>query len=302
MSGIAVVHLARKRNGIAPFEKFLESYREHAAGMAHELVILYKGFHGDGDTRDHEARLAGLPHRLELIADRGFDVHAYFDAVERLEYDSYCFLNSYSRILADGWLEKLHRAVARDGVGLVSATGSAQSFGSEIAAYREQVQALPPGKRLVTRVVGRLRDLNPGTQIHRVWLWILRTAGVWDPVRDFPPFPNYHVRTNAFMGARATLRRVRLPPMPVKMSAYKFESGVDSLTRQVLDLGMRVLVVGRDGEAFPPERWHASNTFWQARQENLLVADNQTDLYMTANPAQCAEFARHAWGGLARPG
>jgi hypothetical protein len=86
----------------------------------------------------------------------------------------------------------------------------------------------------------------------------------------------------------------------MKFSAYKFESGIEGMTNQVLRLGLRVLVVGRDGQGYPPELWHASNTYWQSRQENLLVADNQTDVYLTSDPAWAAELSFHAWGEFAR--
>ena len=45
-----------------------------------------------------------------------------------------------------------------------------------------------------------------------------------------------------------------------------------------------------------------SNTFWQSNQENLLVADNQTETYRAADPAGRAELSHYAWGELARPG
>ena len=87
MPGIAVVHLVRRQNGLAPLDRFLVSYRAHPAGAAHELVILFKGFRGDGGTRAHDALLEGLPHRRLFVSDRGFDLSAYLTAVERLEYE-----------------------------------------------------------------------------------------------------------------------------------------------------------------------------------------------------------------------
>jgi hypothetical protein len=134
----------------------------------------------------------------------------------------------------------------------------------------------------------------------RAWSLMLRLAGALKPGRNFPPFPNPHIRTNAFMGARATLLRLRLGPMRTKFSAYKFESGIDSMTNQMLRLGLRVLVVGRDGEGYPPERWPASNTFWQSRQENLLVGDNQTEAFLASDPIWAAKLSFSAWGELAR--
>lgn len=301
MTGVAVVHLVRRQNGAAPLERFLESYRAHPAGVAHELVILFKGFRGERGTRVYDYLLKGLPHRRLIVPDRGFDLHAYFTAVERLDYDYFCFLNSYSRILCASWLEKMHRWIILDGVGLVGATGSSQSIASGYLDHVHAMRDLPLLKRIQTNAKRMLADPRLSTLARQVTYVALNKVGIWRPARDFPLFPNYHLRTNAFMGARQTLRRVRLGPMRMKLSAYKFESGKTSLTIQVLKLGLRVLVVGRDGDGYEPERWHLSNTFWQAGEENLLVADNQTEAYLAAAPAARAKFAQYAWGELARP-
>lgn len=301
MADLAIVHLVRRRNGIAPFARFLASLQAHTAGVPHDLVILFKGF-DPGGAPEHDSLLEGVPHRRLFVSDRGFDINAYFEAAEQLDYTRFCFLNSYSQIRADGWLEKLRRWIDVDGVGLVGATGSCQSIAGGYTAHQQAMQALPPAQRFRTRVKRVWADRRPDMLLQRVTLWVLRLAGIWRPARDFPPFPNYHLRTNAFMASRQTLRRIRLGPLRRKLDAYKFESGKDGLTGQVRRLGLRVLVVGRDGEGYDPERWHLSNTFWQSREENLLVADNQTEFYLSSDAATRAEFARHAWGEFSRPG
>ena len=302
MSGLALVHLVRRPNGLPPFERFLSSYREHAAGVPHDLVILFKGFPGEAGTRDYDGLLGDTPHRRLFVPDRGLDVNTYFESVASLEHERFCFLNSYSRILDDGWLGKLSRWIEKAGVGLVGATGSWQSIARGYPMEHEGTRAMPPGTRLRTRIALALRDRRPGALARRAGLWALRQAGIWRPARHIPPFPNYHVRTNAFMAARGTLERIHIEPLRWKLSAYKFESGNDSLTNQVLRFGLRAVVVGRDGEGYPPERWHLSNTFWQSRQENLLVADNQTETYVAADPRGRTILSRYAWGELARPG
>jgi hypothetical protein len=288
MPAIAVVHLVRRKNGVEPLRRFVESYRRHPAGREHELVVLLKGFPGASDLGEHEAPLSGVPHRRLPVPDSGLDIGAYFAAVDRLEHGHFCFLNSYSRILAPDWLAKLHRWITAGGVGLAGATGSCQRLGHPADA-----------RGLERRVLARWRR---GDLLQPIAYRLLRLAGLWRPARDFPPFPNYHLRTNAFMAARATLERVRPGPIRTKLGAWKFESGNDSLTQRVRRLGLRVLVVGRDGEGYEPERWHLSNTFRQSRQENLLVADNQTDGYEAADRALRDVVSRDAWGEWARPG
>jgi len=295
MPGIAVVHLVRKKNGAEPLQRFLASYLRYPAGCEHELVLLLKGFSGAADLRDYESLLSPVPHRRLFVPDRGLDLEAYFAAFDRLEHEHLCFLNSYSRVLAPEWLAKLHRWITVDGVGLVGATGSCQRIADpdNTRAERSRSDSLP------RRVLARWRT---GALLQHVGFGLLRLARVWHPARDFPPFPNYHLRTNAFMAASSTLGRVRPGPIRTKLSAYRFESGNDSLTNRVRRLGLRVLVVGRDGDAYDPERWHLSNTFRQSRQENLLVADNQTDDYEGADPASRSEVSRDSWGEWARPG
>lgn len=217
--------------------------------------------------------LANVSHRRMYATDRGFDVRPYFRAIATLEHRYLCFLNSFSRILESDWLAKLHFWASAKGVGVVGATASSESVSTTSA---ERVRLL--------------RGIGLGARFR---------CGV--AARYFPPFPNYHVRTNVFMASREILARVRVGPMLLKLSAYVFESGYESLTNQIVRLGLRPLVVGRDGVAYEKERWHLADTFRQANQQNLLVADNQTDLYVAASAAYRAELSRRAWGENARP-
>ena len=82
----------------------------------------------------------------------------------------------------------------------------------------------------------------------------------------FAPFPAYHVRTNAFMLDRATFARLRLRPLVRKMDAYLLESGRASFTSQVQSMGLRTLVVARDGSFYDHPDWYAAETFWQGQQ------------------------------------
>lgn len=258
MGGIGVVHLVRRRNGPAPLRRFVDSYRRHAAGAEHELILLYKGF-GKEVPADCAQALAGISHQRMLLPDRGFDLQPYFAAVSGFGHEYFCFLNSFSRILAPGWLAKLRAPLASRTVGLVGVTGSCESLA-----------ALPVPKRWITQ-------------------------------RYFPPFPNPHVRTNAFMAAREVLERVTLRPMLFKFFALACESGKEGLTAQVGRLGLEALVVDRHGAVFTRDQWHLSNTFRQSLQEDLLVSDNQTDAYACADAAGRARLSRLAWGERARP-
>lgn len=301
MSEIGVIHLIRRHNRLAPFERFLASYQECPSGMPHDLVLIFKGFAFGRSTRDYDRLLANIPHRRLYVADYGFDLRPYFRAVESFDYQYFCFLNSFSRILDGDWLAKLYRWIVADGVGLVGATGSYESFAGNYVERANMLEGMTGMPRLRWRLGHLLSDPRPGAVARRTIGWMTESLGLRDPRKNFPPFPNYHVRTNAFMASRHTLLRIRVGLMFLKMSAYALESGQDSLTSQILHLGLKSLVVNRNGEAFEKEYWHLSNTFRQSLQQDLLVSDTQTETYIAADGENRALLSRRTWGQFARP-
>jgi hypothetical protein len=112
----------------------------------------------------------------------------------------------------------------------------------------------------------------------------------------FPPFPNPHVRTNAFMLDRALMLDLWWPPVSSKRAAWELESGNRSVTRQIEARGLAALVVDRDGNGYPRERWFESRTFRSEQQQNLLVADNRTRQFAEAEPRLRRKLIRLAWG------
>jgi hypothetical protein len=115
----------------------------------------------------------------------------------------------------------------------------------------------------------------------------------------FAPFPNYHLRTNAFLIARSVMLRLQVDAIRSKTDAARFESGENSLTRQILRQGLKPLVIGRDGRAYEKEAWYESGTFRSGDQRNLLVADNRTNHYLQADPDTQRMLAVFAWGDRA---
>lgn len=116
---------------------------------------------------------------------------------------------------------------------------------------------------------------------------------------EFPRFPNPHLRTNAFLGRRELLLQLAWDGVDSKLGALVLESGRRSLTRQVRRLGLRTVVVGRDGRLVEPGEWAHSATFRSGDQGQLLVSDNRTRDYAQAGPAERRRLARMAWGRCA---
>jgi hypothetical protein len=274
---LGVVHLVWAPLGPAPLRSFLRSYHAHSPGIAHELVIVLNGAPPDAGlnraggsgtaalTRDGLAtELADTKHRLIALERPVLDLAAYGQAARALNHPRLCFLNSYSVILADKWLATLTQALDDPGTGLVGAT----------ASWESQSQWIRGRARYWPYQLIRLRGAR----------------------RDYPRFPNPHVRTTAFMIERAILLAMNLDAARYKRDTYLLESGRRSITRQVLERALRAVVAGRDGRAYGVKDWAASRTYRSGEQDNLLVADRRTADWQTASPRLRRRLSRDAWG------
>ncbi len=298
----ALVHLVRAANGPAPLERFLASYERFDAGCEHELVLLLKGFSDpDALTRVRERAAAHAP-GIVRVDDEGFDITAYLKAAQRLAHERLCFVNSYSEVLADGWLAALSAPLADPRTGATGATASwASVMGYDLwqlglgGGYegvfedrRRTRVAIHEANGLICPPDGRYR-LNGVLHVARM----LRTGN---------RFPAPHLRTNAFCVRGETLRGLGLGMPATKRATYALESGRTGITRRLRQRGLETLLVGRDSIALATARWPEASAFWQDEQQDLLVGDNQTRLYDAATAEQRAALRGYAWGRRARPG
>lgn len=276
MSDVCVVHLVWGPLGIEPFADFVASYRHSRAGVNHQLLVVFNGVREARELDDYDILLSGLAYTSLVMPRPTLDIPAYFAAAKNVDCKYLCFLNSHSVILADDWLAKMYKHVAREGVGLVGATGSYESHYSAVIHT--------PHSR-------------SGILLKDMWEMFYKRLVVNTKYKMyFPPFPNYHIRTNAFMLPRSVMLRLKGAGARSKMDAYRFESGRRSMTRQVLSMNLETLVVGRDGRAYEKDRWSTSRTFRSDDQSNLLVADNRTRQYTTADPGFRRLLVEYAWG------
>ena len=322
-----------------PLREFLASYRRHRAGVEHELVVLLNNV--PAPLRPElEAELEDVEHRLLTTARPVQDLAAYAYAAEHLEHRRLCFLNSYSAILAPDWLAMLDHALDQPRAGLVGATGSWASLHSAVlnafllpnpyrrvvpgrSIAREQMRAIeleldaarqpggaggasaapasstPAAMSPAPRALAS--ELPPRTLSGSVLSTLKSFRPMPEQLLRFAPFPAYHVRTNAFMLDRSTFAALHMRSLTRKMDAYLLESGRASFTRQVQRMGLRTLVVARDGASYDHPQWPASCTFWQGDQQGLLVADNQTRSYANGDLNRRRLLSAFAWGPLAAP-
>jgi hypothetical protein len=269
---IALVHLVWAPLGLAPVRDFCRSYDAHPAGAEHELVIALNGLQAPGGGGEAfrlslEEELSQIPHRLSVLRRPVLDLAAYGILARELESPRLCFLNSYSVILADGWLAMLDKALSEPGVGLAGATGSWESQ----SEWRRGMR--------------------------RYWLYqILRLPR---DRRRYPRFPNPHPRTAGFMIERETLLELGLEGVRDKLDAYMLESGRSGIAPTLAGRGLTCVVVGRDGRIYGPQEWPESSTYRSGGQRNLLISDNRTREWERSPPRLKSRLALDAWGGRA---
>lgn len=276
MSDVCVVHLVWAPLGIEPFGRFVASYKQTKDDVDHHLLLVFNGFREKRELNKYYDLLDGLAYTSLFMTHSTLDIPAYFAAARSVDHKYLCFLNSHSVILDDSWLAKMYKHITREEVGLVGATGSHMSLYSCTANTRFE---------------------ECGVLLKDVWRLFHKRLIINNRYRlYFPRFPNPHIRTNAFMLARDVMLKLKVGAIKSKMAAHRFESGSNSLTRQVLGMNLKALVVGRDGKAYEKDQWFESGALWVDHQDNLLVADNRTREYLQLDPYIQRIWTRTAWG------
>ncbi len=142
-------------------------------------------------------------------------------------------------------------------------------------------------------VKGWLPILHEATRFEEVGL-----VGCTGSLEAIPsrPFPNAHVRTNAFCMKRELFVSLDIGEPETKEAACLLEAGENSITNQVRALGLRAMVVNDTGEQCDVELSRTLATFRWGDQARLLVADNRTDHYANGSPPERDFLQRLAWG------
>lgn len=337
MANPAVVYLAREADGIAALRRFATSYRSHSPGLSHDLVIIYKGFRQQLDLNEARSAFQGIEHLAIELPDVGFDIGAYFESAKRVSNRYLIFLNTHSEIAANEWLAALSRYGLAEGVGVAAAMGSYESLQDTVKVLKGVIcRCVGVGRRydprtayyfdfLLRRLHGawysstgevirpRQNDLGPlgklavaATRlVYYPWLELRGTALIWPgapqfDVRQFPRFPNAHVRSNGFMVRRDRWLQLEFSPSR-KVDTSLFESGANSFTAGLREQGLATVVVGRDGTGYDIADWPRSRTFRLGDQGNLLIHDNHTRAFEAMSRGARITHAWMTWGDSGDP-
>jgi hypothetical protein len=238
-------------------EAFLAAYGGHSAGVEHRLAVILNGFEAADDPR--RLRIERL---LEGVEHQQIVMP---QAVRDLVAYRHAAAETDARALC--FLNSYSEPLVDGWLAMLAAALAVSHVGlvGSGGSYESAYSAAP--------------------------FWLRRRRR-----HDFLPFPNPHLRTNGFMVDRELMLDLDWPTPRSKAHAWALESGKRSISRQVWERGLEVLVVGRDGVAYPSERWCESATFRSGDQANLLIADNRTRQYEDAEPGFRRRLERMSWG------
>lgn len=275
---VCVVHLVWIPYGIELFKQFVDSYKTFNAGYVHQLVLLFNGISDEHQAVAYHEFIeqTGVSYQT-FYYTKGQDLEAYKFVAGKLSCDYIFFLNSYSRILADNWLAKLVHASKEKNISFIGATGSFQSYYSSI--FEQHTWAYTKSKSFTDNIV-KYKLLVKALIIWRFY---------------FKPFPNPHIRTNGFFINRKLFLSIKYKVPSTKFDAYRIESGRNSITQQLLRSGHKIILMDKFGSTYETQQWISSKIFWNANQENLLIADNQTDLYTNSSVENKSRLQKLAW-------
>lgn len=284
-ASICLVYLSYTPFGTGYLNDFIASYKARVPGIEHELIILFNGKTKDVDIQLFIKILSESEVNFKyLISPEKFDIVSYFYVAQVLKTDYIAFINTYSVILHDNWLLYLYQNVTKKDVGVVGASGGWGDFGHNDEYYGN--------------IKSILRFKINSTLIKKSIFFRF----------NFYPQVSPHIRTNAFMIRRELFLALKYPKVkPLilnffidfsksKLRSLCFEHGRQGFTSQLVDKGLKAILVDRFGKGFEMPNWPNSKTFWHFEQENLLVSDNQTRKYQEADEETKKKLTYAAWG------
>jgi hypothetical protein len=276
---VSVVYLIWIPYGVELFRNFATSYKKFNPGLNHRLILLFNGVNTLEDINpfNEVAIFFGLNYE-SFCKQNGQDLEAYFWLAKQLNSSYFLFLNSFSLILDNNWLLKLMKNMDDPKVGIVSPSGSYQSYYNTVFFYNSWKW-------------DNIRSLKENFLKYKL---LLKAFVYWRFL--FPAFPNPHIRTNAFLIRGELFLNLRRNKLKNKFMTYRLESGFSSITRQLIKKGFQALVVDKNGKAYQIHEWNRPNIFWKGNQEDLLIADKQSEEYRLAPPTIKSKLKELAWG------
>ncbi len=280
---IAIIFIAWFPYGLNPVRRFLESYKQYTSkSNSFCLYVILKDFPENANhiIEEYHKELNKLDKKWKTLNfNGGFDIDAYRYAATHIKCDYICFLNTNSVILTPNWIEKIISPMVNNPkIGAVGATGSYQSYVNTVFIQNKIYY-------------DKTKNFKANFRKYKLFL-----KSIFYYSLHFQLFPNAHIRTNAFAIRQNDFLNLTFKPILKKYDAYRFESGRNGISQQLIKSGFIICIADKDGNTYMVDEWHKSKIYWQENQEQLIIADNQTQIYAEASQKDKQIYNRLAWG------
>ena len=267
--------------GIGHFKTFADSYYRFAAGCKHQLLIAFNGvgLKHPNPPEEYFAYLKGIGGRADkcFYYQQGQDLEVYQQVASEVQTGYILFLNSYSMLQAANWLK--HYVDNFDNRwGLLVPVPPAR------ATIPQYFKNMPARWEAEKGFFYNFRKYKLFVKAFFYWRFLFR------------PFPNPHIRTNAFMVRRELFLTMQPGPVDTKFRAYQFENGRKSLTAFYKAKGLKTLVVDSNGKTYAPADWKNSRTFWMAGRKTCWCLITRPGCIPDASTEEKKTMTWLAWG------
>jgi hypothetical protein len=304
---VAMSYVLREADGQEVFEEFIESLERFPIHKSTCLYIILKECTEQFRLRIQEKVQESIPMaQLVVGSDGGFDLGSHLEIAKNASSDLLVLFTSSSQPTSNNWMQSLLRPFRDQRVGIVGTMYSNESLKSsyllvlKLKLKHKLRQNLNNYERQLSDVWGisvqkipfvfRIFDFVKVSdflfrKIEVLALFLIARINPWKSIKNFPEFPNPHIRTTGF-AIRRDLYIEILDRTPVsKFEAFSYESGRDSITNRVLGLGYKVGLVLENGNFIPIDNPEAKKTF-RFPGTNSLISDHQSRRYHTLTRRQ----------------
>ena len=288
MKLIDVIYLARGVDwGLNAAKTFIESYKKHPAGYPHHLIIAAKAWNTMPEEYQELKRLAEELNAIVIdLPDDGFEFTAYYRCALNLHSDFILCMTSSSVIQADNWLEKFAQKINDNK--LLKMIGTCGSWAPTPKYDMIEWSQL---KKQYTK-----KDLK---YYYDKYLYKIKCLLQYIKYKNqFSNFPNYHIRTNAFIIDRNLyIEYFNQKHKPkTKMDCYCYESGKFSLTNYICSNNYKLGILGKDNILYNKKDWNKSRTFCAQDTSNIIIRDKYDTYFKNLSSIKRCIYEKIIWG------
>jgi len=261
MKTVAAVYLIRSKDGFTKFDNFIDSYIKYGKNVNIPFYVLVKG-RSDSFLNNIFKRIEESSLNITVLRtpNFGYDLTSYRRFAVKHFYDYVIFLSATTQLENSEWFSSIKKVIEMEKIGIVGNFFSFDSIKSSKIAllnvnYLFLTAQLPItfidnyGKMFIgvrLKLLYEIGQISKKFHLNCVYrnvlkFWfVARIKLICIRFRNFPSYPNLHLRTTGFCIHRESFLEINLGVILTKKKAYEFESGRKSLLNQISLLGWNI--------------------------------------------------------------